>query len=523
MPLPKQKSNVQNVQSIPSTNRSLALNAIADTSAIRTEMFLDKEYLVVPVVALVEGVHHASNAPGPELALASEFGKWPQGWNGRPVVLNHPVEGSANSPEVLEKQAFGTLFNTELDGTKLKSEMWIDPERVEALGGVTAETVKRLEEGEFVEVSIGAYMAVIPGEGTFDGEDYEGIWAGIIPDHLALLPEGVSGACSIEDGCGAPRLNSALKGKPKGESADYETVDDLGVMTSIDYRKSFLRLFRRFGQMMFRYNRRELREPSDMDVRSALESAIEAQEPNAWIWVVAVFKESVVYERDGSLFEREFSSTDDGDVSLGSDIIAVRAITDFVPINAQAQEVSMTLQERVEALIQKNSSRFTESDREYLSGLTEVKLQVLEEVPEVVASEENQEPAKDVATAQELAEEAKAQESAELEAETAKPTEELKASTPEEYLKDAPEEIQEVLGQGLAMARAKKDGLIKALSENPRNAFTPEELQEMKIDRLEKLAKLANVPDFGARLASSQEEIEVSGAPKAPKVFPLEN
>ena len=92
------------------TKRALVVAGIADVAAIREETFQGKDFLVVPVIALVEGVHQASNAPAPELALASEFGKYPQGWDGRPVLLSHPQrEGSpvsANSPEVLEDQSF---------------------------------------------------------------------------------------------------------------------------------------------------------------------------------------------------------------------------------------------------------------------------------------------------------------------------------------------------------------------------------------------------------------------------------
>ena len=51
----------------------------ADTDAIRTDTFMDQEHMVVPVIALVEGVVHASNSPVPELALASEFARHPTG------------------------------------------------------------------------------------------------------------------------------------------------------------------------------------------------------------------------------------------------------------------------------------------------------------------------------------------------------------------------------------------------------------------------------------------------------------
>jgi len=59
-------------------------------STLRTANFDGREYVVVPVVALVEGVIHPVNSAAPELVLAEEFAKAPNGWNGRPVLWNHP-------------------------------------------------------------------------------------------------------------------------------------------------------------------------------------------------------------------------------------------------------------------------------------------------------------------------------------------------------------------------------------------------------------------------------------------------
>ena len=58
-----------------------------------------REYIVVPVTMMVEGVHQGSQ--GSLLHTAEELGKIPESWNGIPVTVGHPaVEGkfvSANS------------------------------------------------------------------------------------------------------------------------------------------------------------------------------------------------------------------------------------------------------------------------------------------------------------------------------------------------------------------------------------------------------------------------------------------
>src|SRR5690606_12450706 len=106
-----------------------------EAGTIREDSFMGRQYLVVPVIALVESVIHPSNADSLELALSTEFGKVPSGWNGRPLVLNHPkVQGQpvdASSPSILESYQMGFIFNTRVEDGKLKTDAWIDLQRAE--------------------------------------------------------------------------------------------------------------------------------------------------------------------------------------------------------------------------------------------------------------------------------------------------------------------------------------------------------------------------------------------------------
>jgi hypothetical protein len=178
---------------------------------LRTESFDGTEYLVAPLVMLVEGVIQGANSSQPEFCPALELDKAPQGWNGRPLVMNHPqLNGefvSANIPEVLEEWAFGHIFNASVSAGKLKGEAWIDTGRASERGGDFQNAVDRINSGELVEVSTGLFTQVIPSKGRYNNSRYSGVWSGIVPDHLAILSKGVTGACSIEDGCGIPRLN----------------------------------------------------------------------------------------------------------------------------------------------------------------------------------------------------------------------------------------------------------------------------------------------------------------------------
>ena len=182
-----------------------------DSGAIRTETFRGREYTVVPVVALVEGIVQGLNALQGECASADEFAKYPVTWNGRPVTLNHPTANgtlvSANDPVILEEFQIGFLANTYRDDDKLKTEAWLDEELITELGADDMLTSLKAGE-EHTEVSTGLFTDTIASNGKFNGKTYAVAWSGVVPDHLAFLPDSI-GACSVADGCGAPRLNAA--------------------------------------------------------------------------------------------------------------------------------------------------------------------------------------------------------------------------------------------------------------------------------------------------------------------------
>ena len=91
---------------------------------IRSETLDGKRHIVVPVVMMVEGVHNGSQ--GPLLHLAEELGRFPGAWNGIPVTIQHPQDGdmfvSANSPNIINSQVVGRVFNTRFEDGKLKGE-----------------------------------------------------------------------------------------------------------------------------------------------------------------------------------------------------------------------------------------------------------------------------------------------------------------------------------------------------------------------------------------------------------------
>jgi hypothetical protein len=191
------------------------VNLLGATGIVRRETYDGREYLVVPVVALVEGVIRAMNSKSPELVRAEKFTLAPSAWDGRPLFAGHPVENgkpiSGNTHRVLER-SFGHMQNTKADAKRLLSEAWIDIEKAKARpdSNRVLERCLAAERGdadaEVIEVSVGAHVGLKAGSGRWDdGKAYDAEWDVILPDHLALLAEHQVGACSRAMGCGALR------------------------------------------------------------------------------------------------------------------------------------------------------------------------------------------------------------------------------------------------------------------------------------------------------------------------------
>lgn len=170
----------------------------------RREQFEGVEHLVAPVVMIVDGVLNEA------LVTHDEYGAFVEAWNGRPVPVLHPEKNggyvSANSPDIIEKNTIGTVFNTHVEDGKLKAELWLNTEKAQRLG--YCDLLAQIEQGEVIEVSTGYFCDAEAQAGIFNGHAYREIHRNIRPDHLALLP-GEIGACSVADGCGT-RVNKSF-------------------------------------------------------------------------------------------------------------------------------------------------------------------------------------------------------------------------------------------------------------------------------------------------------------------------
>lgn len=185
--------------------RILQLTTHAATATAERVTRDGKPWLRVPVVAVREQVLNG------ELLTMGELGESLAAWDGVPIPINHPFDGaqyiSANDAGAAST-IVGEFREPHIEGRSLKGYMYLDVERMTAMGGDAAAILSAFESGQPVEVSTGYYAMTTEDSGTHRGIPYTGMHTDITPDHLALLTSEV-GACSIADGCGALRVHTA--------------------------------------------------------------------------------------------------------------------------------------------------------------------------------------------------------------------------------------------------------------------------------------------------------------------------
>ena len=171
-----------------------------NTGGLELKKFKGRDYYVVDVNLLVPGVLNGSQ--GPLLYTPEETEKSAPAWNGKPIVLEHPVnqdgqEVSALDPEVLDKVQLGFLASTTFNG-KLGAKAWFDSEETKRLSPVLH---SKLKSRQPIEVSTGLFTKHEPVQGVLNNVQYVAIAKDYMPDHLAVLMS-ARGACSNLDGCG---------------------------------------------------------------------------------------------------------------------------------------------------------------------------------------------------------------------------------------------------------------------------------------------------------------------------------
>lgn len=462
-----------------------------EKGATREETLLGRDYLVVPCIAMVEGVRFGAGQTMPELGLASEFGETPITWANRPLVLNHPqVDGSfvsANTPGILDIYAFGMTMNPYVEDGKLHLEAWIDVQRASNPDLGFSDTYDRIVAQEDVEVSVGFFSDIEEKKGRFNGQVYGAIWRNIKPDHLAVLTEGTIGACSVEDGCGIPRVN--LEGKEMAKDATLVTNKNSNTQTETTGTPK--------AQCSCggTHTQEEHTDEEDAPVtQKGLKSMLadllkpftQSKEEKALEAHIASGKRAaheilVNQSIDPALMDR--------DVRALISRALQKEYGNYTYLLGYTQEVAV-----YEAYNPGMSSYLcyqvgidvTDSAVKFVGEPAEVILQT-KIVPQADATGENT----TVVNTQEndmADDKTKTTPTANATADT--PTTEKKIPTAQEYIDNAPPEIREVMQSAMKAQADQKNAHITTLKANKANKFGEDELKAMSLDMLDKLVSL---------------------------------
>jgi hypothetical protein len=434
------------------------------TAATRQEFLNGREHIVVPCVIITNGVHEGSN--GPLYYPEEELEKTPAVWNAKPVVVYHPTKNgqgvSACDPEIINTRGVGVMMNTRYEKAKgnepgkLHSEAWCD---VTKLSSVDERVEFAIQLNQMMELSTGLFTDNEQTPGEFNGKRYDAIARNYRPDHLALLPD-VKGACSIDDGAGFLRLNSANAPIPRHLCSTI--ADDVIARLATNAKElnlSFDQMHRMVGNA----------------VRQAYPPVKEKDDYGPW--VEDLFSSYVVFNRNGKLLRQNYLISN-GVATLSGPADEVIRVVDYqktgAPVgNAQPPERSaMKKEDIVSGLIKNDKSGWKEADREFLLGLTDERLGV-------IANAIKEEPAP------------KPTDNANPPANPPTPPRPVSDA---DYVANAPPGIRDMLQDGLAMAAAERGRLIGLITANKANTLTPEYLGGRTTPELRGIAALAAPP-----------------------------
>ena len=458
---------------------------------IRTEMHQGRSQIVVPVIMMVEGVHDGSQ--GPLFHSAAELGKVPGSWNGIPVVVGHPEEDgqnvSANSPEVIDREVIGRVYNTHMDGAKLKAEAWLDEEKLRQMNPLALAYIR---QGRPLDVSIGVFTddENVPGE--WNGERYDAIARNHRPDHLALLPGG-TGACSWDDGCGVRTNTNKEGGNEVNEEVFVKGKDLSEAMKSLSKK----------GLVVIPINNNE---QGYRTLVQSIQTKLDSMDNDfKTYYLQEVFEDYFIYEvrkRDegSTLYKDGYNVQEDETVEFTEEPTEVRRDVKYVTMsfkrtnfnNNQKKEVKTMSElkktpcpDRVDELIALESTKYTEKDKEWLLTQEADNIEKMFPNEPEVKKETPQINVEDVKKAV------------------------IKALTWEEIEKKMPKEKQDQFSAGWKLYQEQREKTIKGILDSTEDVWTEESLKAMEDETLKKVSKSVKVESDFSLL--SVQSIQVGG------------
>lgn len=300
----------------------------------------DPHYVIKNVVPVVDDiVMNGGLYPGDEIRKSFH------GLDGKPAPYNHPmVDGkyvSASMTRAANQFSVGAwIENSSHDGNKALVDLYINKvvaERsdkgVELLSRID-KLKNNSDDAEPVQVSTGLLLNRETAEGQSKGKKYTWIARNMEWDHLAILPPGVPGAGTPDDGVGIFATNGEEIERVTVNLEESTVPDDSA--NKINY-KSWLH-----KAINYITNKSDL---SFDNITEQIRSELKQETgPDVWPYIVAVYDDRAGFEIDGQLYQQFYIVEDDVVKLVGERVKAVYK-TELEPVKSTEGDISMTNEE----------------------------------------------------------------------------------------------------------------------------------------------------------------------------------
>lgn len=338
------KKRLAEVEAFKHMNNKLQVNVLTTINSASniSEQIIDGDphYVIKNVVPVVDDVVMNNGLyPGEEIRKSYH------GLDGKPAPYNHPmIDGkyvSASMTRAANQFSVGAwIENPSHDGSKALVDLKINKvkaersEKGQELIGRIEALKNSAEDAEPIHVSTGLLLNREAAEGTSKGKKYTWIARNMEWDHLAILPSGVPGAGTPEDGVGIFATNGEQIERITVNLEDSTVPDESA--NKINY-KSWLH-----KAINYITNKSDLSfENISEQIRQILKAEVGE---DVWPYIVAVYDDRVGFEIKGQIFQQFYIVEDDVVKLVGERVKAVYK-TELEPVKSTEGEISMTNEE----------------------------------------------------------------------------------------------------------------------------------------------------------------------------------
>lgn len=365
------KKRLAEVETFKHMNNKLQVNVLTTINSASniSEQIIDGDphYVIKNVVPVVDDVVMNNGLyPGEEIRKSYH------GLDGKPAPYNHPmIDGkyvSASMTRAANQFSVGAwIENPSHDGSKALVDLKINKvkaersEKGQELIGRIEALKNSADNAEPIHVSTGLLLNREAAEGTSKGKKYTWIARNMEWDHLAILPPGVPGAGTPEDGVGIFATNGEQIERITVNLEDSTVPDESA--NKINY-KSWLH-----KAINYITNKSDLSfENISEQIRQILKGEVGE---DVWPYIVAVYDDRVGFEIKGQIFQQFYIVEDDVVKLVGERVKAVYK-TELEPVKSTEGEISMTNEELQAAVAEATKLAVNEALKPVQESLTAV-------------------------------------------------------------------------------------------------------------------------------------------------------